>query len=366
MTSPLLACRNLQVRAGSRTLLDIESFHLQAGERLALIGPNGSGKTTFLHTTALLRVPDAGEVRFAGQAVNLGNASALRKRTSIVFQDPLLFSVNVLQNAAAGLRFHGVAKGEAHRRAAEFLHLFGVSHLANRKPPGLSGGEAARVALARAFATEPDLLLLDEPFSALDVGTRTTLLPELGERLTEHGTAAILVTHDIAEAFAFAPRLALLDRGRLIADGNGRDLTMRPPSRRAAALLGVENVLSGRVVHGGSGDGKVEMAPGLCILVHCQLTPPPGSDVMVTIPATMIRLLGVGETAPSGWNALPARVTAVSPQPGWDQVTLQLGNSPLQVREGWEPGRPRWAPGDDITASFPPDAAWIVPETVTH
>jgi tungstate transport system ATP-binding protein len=362
MTAPLLEFRNLQVRAGGRTLLDVASFRLQAGELLSLVGPNGSGKTTFLHTAAFLRVPDAGEVLFSGQATTMHNAADARRRISIVFQDPLLFSVNVLQNAAAGLRFHGVDKAEANRRALEFLHLFGVSHLANRKPRGLSGGEAARVALARAFATYPDLLLLDEPFSALDAGTRTALLPELRERLAERGAAAILVTHDIAEAFAFAPRLALLDGGNLIADGHVRDLTMRPPSARAAALLGAENVIPGRVTGCDGGLASVEISPGLKVQAACQQTHDAGASVQVTIPATMVRLLPEGAHVPDGWNALPARVTHVFAQPGWDQVTIKASDMTMQVREGWEPGKSRWSPGDALIAAFPPAAAWIIPD----
>ncbi|MCA9864005.1 MAG: ATP-binding cassette domain-containing protein, partial [Thermomicrobiales bacterium] len=251
------------------TLLDIPSFCLDAGERVALIGPNGSGKTTFLHTAAFLRPAAAGHISFAGQVVGSHTVASVRRRISVVFQDPLLFNVNVLRNAAAGLRFHGLPRAQAERRATELLDLFGIAHLSRRAPCGLSGGEAARVALARAFATDPDLLLLDEPFSALDTASRTVLLPELRERLQERGAAAILVTHDLAEAFAFAPRLLLLDSGRVIADGDSRILATRPPSRRAAVLIGVDNVLPGRVTAFRQGFSSVEFAPGAHILAAC-------------------------------------------------------------------------------------------------
>ncbi len=362
MTPPILAFQDLQVRAGSHTLLEIPAFRLDAGERISLVGPNGSGKTTFLHTAAILRFADAGQIALAGQAVNRRNAAVLRRGISIVFQDPLLFSVDVLRNAAAGLRFHGVPQAEAQRRALEFLRLFGVAHLVNRKPYGLSGGEAARVALARAFATSPDLLLLDEPFSALDAGSRALLIPELRERLMERGAAAILVTHDIAEAFAFAPRLALLDGGRLIADGNVRDLTTRPPSRRSAALLGVENVVPGRIVWCEHGFGNVEIAPGISLLAAFDQAPLSGSEVAVSVPATMIRLLPTTGSVPDGWNTISGRVATVTSQPGWDVVTLDAAGSALRVRETWGPGGCRWTTGDTVTAVFPPDAAWILPE----
>jgi tungstate transport system ATP-binding protein len=361
MTPPILEFQDIQVRAGPRTLLDVPSFHLDAGERVSLVGPNGSGKTTFLHTAACLRLPEAGQVAFAGLAVITRNAASLRRRTSIVFQDPLLFSVNVLRNAAAGLRFHGVPGPEAQRRALEFLDLFGVAHLASRQPRGLSGGEAARVALARAFATDPDLLLLDEPFSALDAGSRAVLLPELRERLTERGAAAILVTHDVAEAFAFAPRLALLDGGGLIADGDVRTLTLRPPSRRAATLLGVENAMPGRIVGYEHGLGRVEISPGTYLRATFDRALPPGTDVEVTFPSTMICLCSATESIPNGWNVILARVESVATQPGWDLVTLHAAGATLRVRELWASAGTRWSAGDSLTAAFPPDTAWIIP-----
>lgn len=363
MTPPILEFRDIQVRSGTQTLLDAPMFQLAQGERVSLVGPNGSGKTTFLHTAALLRPPNAGQITFAGQMLNSSVAASLRRRTSIVFQDPLLFSIDVLRNAAAGLRFHGVPWAEAQPRAREFLDLFGIGHLAARKPRGLSGGEAARVALARAFATEPDLLLLDEPFSALDAGSRAVLLPELRERLAERGAAAILVTHDIAEAFAFAPRLLLLDGGRPIADGDIRSLALRPPSRRAASLIGVENVVQGRFVAYEHGLGSVEIAPGTQFRATCERAPRHGSDVDVTVPAPVIRLLSPTEPVPNAWNAIPARVESVATQLGWDLITLHAAGATLLARETWAPiGGTRWSTGDALTVAFPPEAAWIIPE----
>lgn len=366
MTPSILEFRDLQVRAGPLTLLDVPSFRLNMGERVSLIGPNGSGKTTFLHAAACLRPIHAGQIAFSEEVVNSHNAASLRRRISIVFQDPLLFSVDVLRNATAGLRFHGVPRVAAELRATEFLDLFGVAHLARRKPYGLSGGEAARVALARAFATNPDLLLLDEPFSALDAGSRAVLLPELRERLVERGAAAILVTHDIAEAFAFASRLVLLDAGRVIADGDARTLTMRPPSRRTATLLGAENVIPGQVIATERGVDTIHIAAGTHVLADGHALRPIGSEVEVTVPAGMIRLLPTGEKTPDGWNALAARVESVASQPGWDMVTLIVTGVQLQSRQAWDARGSRWTVGDAVTATFPPDAVWIIPDAAVR
>lgn len=363
MTPPILEFQNVQVRAESRILLDIPSFQLDAGEHLSLIGPNGSGKTTFLHLAACLRCTTFGHVAFRGQVVTARNAASLRRHVAIVFQDPLLFSVNVLQNVAAGLRFQGINRAEAHHRALEFLTLFGVAHLANRRPHGLSGGEAARVALARAFATDPDLMLLDEPFSALDAETRSALLPELRERLMDRGAAAILVTHDSSEAFFFAPRLALLDAGRVIADGDIHDLAMHPPTRRIAELLGVENVISGRLKACVNGLANVEIAPGLSLHAAYSGALVPGTEVEITVPAAMMHLLQATGSPPDGWNVISGRVTWVVRQPGWDLITLRAAGLTIRVRQLWTATGTQWQEGDVVVASFPPESAWIIPES---
>lgn len=362
MTPAVLEFQGLQVRAGSQTLLDIPSLRLEAGELVSLLGPNGSGKTTLLHTAALLREVDAGQVALFGRIADRHSAASLRRRISVVFQDPLLFSVDVLDNVAAGPRFHGAPQAEAHRRALEWLHLFGVAHLAHRHARTLSGGEAARVALARAFATRPDLLLLDEPFSALDARSRGEIIPELRERLVQGGTAALLVTHDLAEAFSFAPRLILMEGGKVIADGNAQALTMRPISHRVASLLGAENVISARLVAWEHGYALAELACGQRFLAACEHAVQLADSIEVTVPAGMIRLDSTGSTAPHGYSALAARVTSISPQPGWDLITLDTPGATLKARQTWEPAGSRWQAGDMVLASFPPEAAWIIPD----
>lgn len=363
MTPPILEFQDVQVRVESRILLDIPSFRLDAGEHVSLIGPNGSGKTTFLHLAAFLRCTTSGHIAFMDQVVTARNAASLRRHVAIVFQDPLLFSVDVLHNVAAGLRFQGVNRTEANQRALEFLARFRVAHLANRKPHGLSGGEAARVALARAFATDPDLLLLDEPFSALDAETRSVLLPELRERLQDRGAAAILVTHESSEAFFFAPRLALLDAGRVIADGDIHGLAMHPPTRRSAELLGVENVISGRFIACVNGLASVEIAPGLSLHATYNGASMPGTEVEITVPAAMMRLHPATGSPPCGWNIISGLVMWVARQPGWDLIALRAAGLTIRVRQPWTAMGIQWKEGDVVVASFPPESAWIIPES---
>ncbi|CAA9581282.1 MAG: hypothetical protein AVDCRST_MAG19-3966 [uncultured Thermomicrobiales bacterium] len=241
--APSLSLRGIAVRHGERTALAVAELEIGRGETLAVMGPNGAGKSTLLHVAALLRRPEEGEVWIDGEAATRRAELRLRRRTAMVLQAPLLFDASVLANAAAGLRFRGVARREAERRALAWLERFGVGHLAGRHARALSGGEAQRVSLARAFAVVPSLLLLDEPFAALDAPTRTTLVPALATQLRATGTAALIATHDAAEALALADRLGILVDGRLVQIGPPLAVAARPADETVAALLDREGAL---------------------------------------------------------------------------------------------------------------------------
>src|SRR5215207_7589252 len=212
---PVLRLSGVIVRFGQRVILELPELTVAPGEVLAIMGPNGAGKSTLLHVAALLRRPERGEVWIAGQRATRHSERALRRRTAMVLQEPLLFDVSVVANAASGLRFRGMRRCDAEHRARAWLERFGVGHLAARNARTLSGGEAQRVSLARAFAVEPDLLVLDEPFAALDPATRETIVPDLAARLRETQTAAVIVTHDATDALALADRLLVLVDGRI-------------------------------------------------------------------------------------------------------------------------------------------------------
>src|SRR3954452_2472402 len=205
--SPVLRLCGVTVRYGQRVVLDLSALTVAPGEVLAIMGPNGAGKSTLLHVAALLRRPQCGEVWITGERATRRSERALRRRTAMVLQEPLLFDVSVVTNAASGLRFRGVRTRDAEQRARTWLEKFGVGHLAARNARTLSGGEAQRVSLTRAFAVGPELLVLDEPFAALDPVTRESLMPDLGARLRETQTAAVIVTHDATDALALADRL---------------------------------------------------------------------------------------------------------------------------------------------------------------
>lgn len=229
--------QNLSVNYGRTQALREFTLTIGAGELVALLGPSGCGKTTVLKVVAGLLAPSGGEVLFDGTSIL--PISAERRGATMVFQKPLLFPhLTVAENVAFGLKMRRLGKAEIARRVAEALQWVRLEGYERRKPNELSGGQEQRVSLARALVTEPRVLLLDEPFSALDENLRgemRQLVRELQQRL--HITA-IFVTHDQREAFAVADYVALLLDGRIEQCGKPRDLLLEPASAPAAQFFG--------------------------------------------------------------------------------------------------------------------------------
>ena len=223
MTSSLVA-ENLNLKRAGQDIFHIEKLALHGGEVLALVGPNGAGKTSLLLTLALLQPPLSGSVTFNGVIAGNGNVLSLRRRMAVVFQDALLLDTTLLHNVTIPLRIRGVAKDEATARAVKWLNRFGIAHLASRKARRLSGGEAQRASLARAFALEPEFLFLDEPLASLDYPTRKALLGELGQILKDMHMTTLFVTHDFTEIPYLASKVAVLYEGRIVKYGTVREV----------------------------------------------------------------------------------------------------------------------------------------------
>ncbi|HRC61805.1 MAG TPA: ATP-binding cassette domain-containing protein [Dehalococcoidia bacterium] len=241
MTAPAEVVRldGLRVHLGKRDILVVEEFVATAGEAVALLGPNGSGKSTLLRTAALLIEPAAGSVHlFGARPRGRGERARLRRRTASVFTDPTLLDMSARGNVEVALGIHGVSGSERRRRAERWLERLGVAHLAGARPHTLSAGEAQRIALARAFAVDPELLFLDEPFASLDFETRARLVGDLRELLAASEVTALIATHDRGEAELLADRLAVLVGGRLVQDGPTRQVLEYPRSAEVASLLG--------------------------------------------------------------------------------------------------------------------------------
>ena len=234
---PLVEIRELLIRRGGRDALHVSALEVQRGEILALVGPNGAGKSTLLLALAHLIPAERGEIVFAERRLAEWDPLEYRRKLSFVFQDPLLLDLSVTQNVALGLSFRAGAKGEAEERTRRWLETLGISALAKRRAAQLSGGEAQRVSLARALVLDPELLLLDEPFGALDPPSRLRLLEDLSPILSQDHHTTVLVTHDLQEAARLADRVAVIIGGRLRQVGSARQIKRRPADEDVAAFL---------------------------------------------------------------------------------------------------------------------------------
>lgn len=247
MAEALLSIESLAAAHGGRRVFGSVSFELARGGIAALIGPSGTGKTTLLRVIAGLHAPEAGVVRLRG-----ADASGLKpekRGVGFVFQDLALFPhLDVAGNVGFGLS--AWPKAERDARVADLLARTGLDGLGARRPHELSGGQQQRVALARSLAPKPDLLLLDEPLSSLDADLRPKLRDELRALLKSEGTAALLVTHDQDEAFAFADTVGVMLEGRLAQWSPGYELYHRPASAAVARFVGDGRLLPVRWIDG--------------------------------------------------------------------------------------------------------------------
>jgi tungstate transport system ATP-binding protein len=310
--SILLKAEELQVKRGGALVLDIPDLEIIAGQVLALIGPNGAGKSTLLLTLAGLLKPARGSILFLGERIGNGGFD-YRRHIAMVFQEPLLFDTTVFENVATGLKIRGVGRAEIGRTVPEYLERFGIGHLAKRSARKLSGGEAQRTSLARAFVTKPEIVFLDEPFSSLDPPTREALTGDLERILRETRTTAVASTHDQTEAIRLGDRLAVVNGGRIAQIGPAAEVMNRPANEFVASFVGVETVLPGYVLRSSDGvfvaaveGGEIQavghLRPGervLCCIrpEHVTLstnTPPPGTSARNAFPGTIRKITPLG------------------------------------------------------------------------
>jgi len=354
-----LSLRGVRVHRGGTEIVNVPHLDVAEGEVLVIIGPNGAGKSVLLETLALLQRPTEGRVLFEGEPV-AGRGLALRRRMAVVFQDPLLLRRSVAQNVAVGLRLRGVPLSVRRERAAFWMQRFGIAHLANRSASTLSGGEAQRTGLARAFALQPEVLLLDEPFSALDEPTREEILDDLSAALWETGVTTVFVTHDRGEAMRLGGRMAVLMNGEVRQMGPTAGIFASPVDREVAAFVGVETIVPGRVCSLDRGLALVEVAG---CRMEVASTIEAGGEVLVCLRPEDV-VLSPAENPPgptSARNRIPA-------------VVQRIVNAGFQVRVELDAGFPlvvlitkqsleelSLGPGSRVAASFKATAAHLIP-----
>lgn len=233
----MIQIRDLLIQRNGRDVLRVDLLEVERGETLAVVGPNGAGKSTLLLTLARLLRVSSGEIVVDGHSLNDGNELEYRRRIAFVFQDPLLMDMSVEDNVALGLKFRGLPRDEIRARAGKWMKAMGVDSLAQRRAGQLSGGEAQRVSLARAFVLDPELLLMDEPFSAVDPQTRSQLMDDLTYLLARNHRTTIFVTHNLKEAAQMGNRVAVIIGGELKQVGTPRQIKLSPADELVAAFL---------------------------------------------------------------------------------------------------------------------------------
>lgn len=309
MAETILSLRNVSVRYGGVVGLDIAALDVHSREVLAILGPNGAGKSTLLRVMGFLQKPDRGTLKFHDSPSESQPALELRRRVATMFHEPLLLNETVFRNAALGLRLRGIGKKKIAQRLEPWLARLNILHLSERRAHTLSSGEAQRTCLARALVLEPELLLLDEPFSALDPGGRELLIRDFRKIVADHGVTTVLVTHDRSEAYGLADRIALLNAGRLEQVGARDEVFWRPASEVAAAVVGIENRLRCQVVAANRTESCLRIGNAEISLPG---TFQPGTEVILCIRASDLIVSPENSFLP-GLIALDGVVAAIVP-----------------------------------------------------
>lgn len=360
MSDLFLEGRDLVVRYDGRTILAVDRIGVRRGECLAIIGPNGAGKSTLLRVLGLLERPASGEVRMDGAMVDWRvSLLASRRRFASAFQEPLLLDATVERNVGLALELRRLPGREVRRRGARWMERFGIAHLARRQARTLSGGEAQRASLARAFAIEPDALLLDEPFSALDPPTREGILQDFQRIMRESPVTTLLVTHDRDEALCLGSRVAVMLDGRLPQVGSSPEVFGRPVSEAVARFVGVENLLPGRITADVGGLLTVDTGQ---MRLRVPGRAPVGASVLVCLrPEDVVLRPGTDEgPRDSTLNHLSGRIAELFVLGSQVRVRVDCVHPMVVMVTGQSVRDLGLAPGVPVTASFKASAAHLI------
>lgn len=355
----LIELQNLEIHRQGRAVLSIDRLVVEEGEILAVIGPNGAGKSTLLLTLARLLQPTQGQILFRGQPIT--HDLAYRRRIALVLQDPLLLSTSVFNNVAAGLRFRGLAKKAVEPRVKDWLSRLGIDTLRDRPGPRLSGGEAQRTSLARALVLQPELLLLDEPFGALDAPTRARLIDDLHRLVKSSATTTVFVTHDQDEAMLLGDRVAVLLDGRIRQVGTPEAIFSSPADIEVAAFVGVETVIPGKVVQAQEGlltiqaeryllEAVGEISVGRAVL-FC-LRP---EDITLWVQAS--------QAQSSARNHLKGTIRRITPQGPLVRVLVDCGFPLISLVTRASARQMDLCEGLAVTATFKASAVHLIPRS---
>ena len=359
MNNCVLKVQGLRVDRGGIQILDVPSFCLYGQEFVSLIGPNGCGKSTLLLSIMCLLKRATGSINYKGEEIDSDQkALAYRRKIAMVLQDPLLFDATIYDNVASGLKFRGIKGPKADKTVSEYLERFNLAHMAKRYARKLSGGEARRVSLARAFAVEPDMIFFDEPFANLDPPTRQTLSEDMVRIIRETGISAVLVTHDQSEALRLSDRIVVMNKGLIVQTGTSTEVMNNPVNEFVANFVGMETILEGVVKQNIEGHMTVSVS-GAEIEVIGEV--PQGEEVYCGVRPenVVIDTVNPAETT-SARNVFPAKITEISSLGPFLRVSLDCGFSLVSylTREAF--ATLKLEVGKDVFASFKATAVHLI------
>jgi putative spermidine/putrescine transport system ATP-binding protein len=350
-------------RFGDVVALNGVSLAIGRGEFMTLLGPSGCGKTTLLKLAAGFLGPDGGSIAIHGKCVN--DVPAYKRGIGMMFQNYALFPhMSVAENVGYGLKARGVGRLERRQRVAEVLALVKLTGMEDRKPRQLSGGQQQRVALARALVINPAVLLLDEPFSALDKNLRASMQVELREIQRKLGLTTIFVTHDQSEALSLSDRMAVMSEGRIRQLGTPVEVYRRPSDRFVASFVGDTNKLRGRLISAAASDALIALGTAQMRVPGEPLSGAADSaPVDVFVRPEQLRIVNAGEPC-----AMTGNVVAQVYQGG--HVDLQIeckiecrasGQDRLLVRSAGDQAVTRWPLGTEVGIAIDADGCAAFP-----
>lgn len=335
-----------------KTVLDVEGFEVGNGEFFSLLGPSGCGKTTTLRCIAGSMDPDGGRIFIGGR--DMLAVPTYRRNLGMVFQSYALFPhMTVAENVGYGLEERGASRADVRRKVAEFVELVGLRGFEPRHPHQLSGGQQQRVALARALAYGPDVLLLDEPFSSLDVKLRVSMRAELKRLQQVLGVTTIFVTHDQQEALSLSDRIAVMNAGRIEQIGSPDQVYEAPRTLFVADFVGSTNLLAGRVedIDGESGAGRIRLESGHTVLANDCRHLSAGDAVHVSIKPERVQL----DPCCDGHDIVSGEVIGIHYLGAAYSYLVRIGAHPLEARSADPVARNgrRLAPRDTVAVRLP-------------
>jgi len=289
MSEPLVVLDGVKKNFGDFVAVRQADLTINAGEFVAIMGPSGCGKTTTLRMLAGLENPSAGTISIGGKVMN--DVPPHQRDTPMVWQSLALFPfLNVRENVEFGLKMRGVGAEERSRRAKDWLERLEIGEFSERNIETLSGGQKQRVALARSLVTEPKLLLLDEPLSALDAHLVIRMQGVLTRLQRELGITFVYVTHSHSEAFAMADRVVIMSQGEIAQIGNPREIYRAPANRFVAEFVGRNNILRGKLESVDAGQVMLNTAIGRFEVPTGSSRPEPGTAASIVVAADMVRI----------------------------------------------------------------------------